>query len=58
MWRDCYAHALPLRSAFGTTATRTADPLFDGTAPDAVDQLAASLLAELTPPWSRWFCGC
>ena len=46
VWRDCYAHALPLRSAFGTTATRTADPLFDGTAPDAVDQLAASLLAE------------
>ena len=22
---------------------------------DAVEQLAASLLAELTPPWSRWF---
>jgi len=31
------------------------DRLFDATAPDAVDQLAASLLAELTPPWSRWF---
>lgn len=55
VWRDCYAHALPLRSGFGTTATRSADPLFDGTAPDAVDQLAASLLAGLTPPWSRWF---
>ncbi|MDE0702691.1 MAG: portal protein [Rhodospirillaceae bacterium] len=55
VWRDCYAHALPLRSGFATTAARTADPLFDGTAPDAVDQLAASLLAELTPPWSRWF---
>ncbi|MGB1548468.1 MAG: portal protein, partial [Alphaproteobacteria bacterium] len=23
--------------------------------PDAVDQLAASLLAQLTPPWARWF---
>jgi hypothetical protein len=22
---------------------------------DAVEQLAASLLAELTPPWSQWF---
>ena len=55
VWRDCYAHALPLRSGFATTAARSADPLFDGTAPDAVDQLAASLLAELTPPWSRWF---
>ena len=31
------------------------DKLFDGTAPDAVDQLAASLLAQLTPPWARWF---
>lgn len=55
VWRDCYAHALPLRSGFAAPSTRTADPLFDGTAPDAVDQLAASLLAELTPPWSRWF---
>ena len=55
VWRDCYAHALPLRSGFASPSTRTADPLFDGTAPDAVDQLAASLLAELTPPWSRWF---
>ena len=55
VWRDCYAHALPLRSGFATPATRRTDPLFDGTAPDAVDQLAASLLAELTPPWSRWF---
>ena len=29
--------------------------LYDGTAPDAVDQLASSLLAELTPPWAKWF---
>ena len=26
-----------------------------GTAPDAVDQLASSLLAELTPAWAKWF---
>lgn len=55
IWRDCYSHALPLRSGFSTAVSKTADTLFDGTAPDAVDQLAASLLAELTPPWSRWF---
>ncbi len=55
IWRDCYTYALPLRSGFATPEARRADPLFDGTAPDAVDQLAASLLAELTPPWSRWF---
>jgi hypothetical protein len=46
IWQDCYDHALP---APGTP------PLFDATAADAAEQLAASLLAELAPPWSRWF---
>lgn len=58
LWQDAYDHALPQRAAFTAAprpgAART-DRLFDGTAPDAVDQLAASLLAQLTPPWSRWF---
>jgi Bacteriophage head to tail connecting protein len=59
LWRECYAYALPQRGIglggeFGQ-ARRYADGLFDGTAPDAVEQLAASLLAELTPPWSQWF---
>jgi hypothetical protein len=59
LWRDCYAYALPLRG-FGlgsefAAASRFAERLFDSTAADAVEQLAASLLAELTPPWSRWF---
>ncbi len=49
LWKDCYDHALPARPGDGAT------PLYDGTAPDAVEQLAASLLAELTPPWTRWF---
>jgi hypothetical protein len=59
LWRDCYAYALPMRghglSQAGFAGTNHAERLFDGTAPDAVEQLAASLLAELTPPWSRWF---
>ena len=59
LWRDCYSYALPQRgSGFGSEfdpARRHAERLFDGTAPDAVEQLAASLLAELTPPWSQWF---
>lgn len=59
LWRECYAYALPQRG-FGlgaefAPARRYNEHLFDGTAPDAVEQLAASLLAELTPPWSRWF---
>lgn len=59
LWRDCYTYALPQRGAgFGAEfapGRNHAEQLFDGTAQDAVEQLAASLLAELTPPWSQWF---
>ena len=59
LWRECYSYAMPLRGAgLGAEfapARRHSDSLFDGTAADAVEQLAASLLAELTPPWSQWF---
>lgn len=57
-WQECYDFALPLRDGMfhaSTPGERKADRLFDGTAPDCVDQLAASLLAELTPPWAQWF---
>lgn len=57
-WRECYDYAMPQRDgALSETVPgqKKTDKLFDGTAPDAVDQLAASLMAELTPPWSRWF---
>lgn len=55
-WRECYDFTLPSRDGGGgTDGARRVDRLFDGTAADAVDQLAASLLAELTPPWARWF---
>ncbi|MBR0679684.1 phage tail protein [Roseomonas eburnea] len=48
LWQDCYDHVLP-PVAGGRVA------IYDATAADAAEQLAASLLAELTPPWSRWF---
>lgn len=57
-WQECYDFALPQRDgAIRQTqpGEKKTDKLFDGTAPDAVDQLAASLLAQLTPPWARWF---
>lgn len=57
-WQECYAMTLPLAGPAntGTNRVNSAEiPLFDGTAADAVEQLAASLLAQLTPPWSRWF---
>jgi head-to-tail connecting protein len=57
-WRECYDYALPQRGSADKSAiggAKRADKVFDGTAPDAVDQLSASLLSELTPPWSRWF---
>ncbi len=57
-WQDCYDYALPQRGNFTRTPIagekRSAD-LYDGTAMDAVDQLAASLLGNLTPPWTQWF---
>lgn len=57
-WQECYDYALPQRGEFTTTLQpgkiRT-DRLYDGTALDAVDQLAASLLGHLTPPWTQWF---
>ena len=58
LWQECFDYALPQRETAlgrGPGASRKTDRLFDGTAPDAVDQLAASLLAQLTPPWARWF---
>ena len=57
-WAECYEYALPHResgSAIATPGGKRTDKLFDGTAPDAVEQLSASLLAQLTPPWARWF---
>ncbi|CAK0777982.1 Phage tail protein [Azospirillaceae bacterium] len=57
-WQECCDFALPLSAGFTqrlVPGERRVDRLFDGTAPDAVEQLAASLLASLTPPWSRWF---
>lgn len=57
-WQECYDYALPQRGdviRMAQPGAKRTDKLFDGTAPDAVDQLAASLLAQLTPPWTRWF---
>ncbi len=57
-WQECYDYALPLRdSAIVERAggEKKTDRLFDATAPDAVDQLAAALLALLTPAGSQWF---
>lgn len=57
LWQDCYDYVLPQNALFtrsGGPADRRGERLFDGTAADAADQLAASLLAQLTPPWSRW----
>jgi len=57
-WRECYDFALPHKggtSELSTPGAKQSDKLFDGTAPDGVEHLAASLLSEMTPPWARWF---
>lgn len=58
LWQDCYRYALPQRDGFSMTSigsSRGMEQIYDATALDAVDQLAASLVAQLTPPWSEWF---
>lgn len=58
LWQDCYDYTLPEHATFygaGAVPGRKRDLLFDGTAADAVDQLAASLLGNLAPPWVNWF---
>ena len=58
LWQDCYDFTLPGRGEFRRSAgpgQAHTQQIFDGTAMDAVDQLAASLLGNLTPPWMQWF---
>ena len=58
LWEDCYNYALPQRGGFNGNLsvgqTRT-NKIYDATALDAADQLAASLMGNLTPAWSQWF---
>jgi hypothetical protein len=57
LWQECYEFCLPENASFtGVQASinRAHVNLYDGTAVDAVDQLAASLLGQLTPPWVNW----
>lgn len=60
-WRECYEYAFPQRENVSSEGlaenygSKKNLHLYDGTAPDAVDQLASSLLAELTPAWAKWF---
>lgn len=57
LWRQAYEYALPQRNGFAANppGARQTDKLFDATALDAAEQLAASLLGNLTPPWTQWF---
>lgn len=58
LWQDCYDYVLPQRGNFDGAASagqiKNAQ-IYDATAMDAADQLAASLLGNLTPSWSQWF---
>lgn len=58
LWQECYDYALPQRADFNGTirpGDSRMEHLYDATAMDAADQLAASLLGNLTPLWSQWF---
>lgn len=58
LWQDCYDMALPQRAQnnfSGIAPSRKSESLFDGTALDAVDGLAASIIGHLTPNFTPWF---
>jgi hypothetical protein len=58
LWQDCYDYALPLRGNLShrlSLVSRRQERLYDGTALDAVDQLASMMLGYLTPPLTPWF---
>ena len=54
-WQECYEYALPQRESIFTPSATKSNKLYDATAPDAVDQLGALMLSQLTPPWLNWF---
>ncbi|MCB9982445.1 MAG: head-tail connector protein [Rhodospirillales bacterium] len=58
LWEECYDYALPQRGGFtgmSRPGSRKTDAIYDATAMDAADQLASSMLGNLTPTWSQWF---
>ncbi len=58
LWDECYDHALPQRGGFYSPLQAGKQRnlrIYDATAMDAAEQLAASLMGQLTPVWSQWF---
>jgi len=58
LWQECYDFVLPQRGGFNSDSNAGRcgmEKIYDATAMDAADQLAASLLGHLTPSWSQWF---
>lgn len=53
LWQECQDYTSPHRIGSNGAPVKNAK-LYDGTAGDAIDQLASSLLSQLTPPWSSW----
>jgi hypothetical protein len=58
LWQECYDYALPERGGFTHAPPIGAghhSRIYDATAVDAAEKLAASMLGHLTPSWSQWF---
>lgn len=58
LWDESYDYALPRRGGFLSVprpGERKTDDIYDATAMDGAEQLAASLLGHLTPGWTPWF---
>ncbi len=51
IWSECYQYSYP---RLDTTHKKQSSVLFDGTAPDAVDELAGVIVSELSPRGVDW----
>ncbi len=57
LWDECYGYTFSSRQNFTQSYDNkggSGSQIYDATAPDAAEQLAASLLGELTPPFGKW----
>ena len=56
-WQDIKDYVRPITSNFNRSGPQrsTQNLIYDGTAPDALEQLSAGLHSYLTNPTDRWF---
>ena len=60
LWLDCYRYTMPNEADLFYKSSDNSDVnnnynLYDSTAMEAVENLSANMLSQITPAWSNWF---